>query len=576
MQDDIRRGEDVQQLLSLLQKNKSLQVFRDAFEKPEDLEEFANRADISNHEQGEQIIKQGEKGNFFFIVLDGQLRAVDVQGDPPRLLTYHAAGDIVGLNALLGDRTRRATVEIVVPAKLAFFDEEDWYWLIGKNSQFKTFFDDLEKSRIEHAQIEFPGKQWDEVIVVSSKRHVIAFIATLPVPIALLIAPVFFLLVGTLFGLEFVAIITDLLGLLIVIPFVILAVLLAIYNYFDWRNDDFIVTTKRVIHIERYLFFGEQRHDAPLTRIQDVTAESDMLDLIFDTDNLVITTAGSGIIRFDHIRRAEHIRQHIFQERARAKARVAAADVAALRRNIAKQLDWEGLEETIMAVAEPEAYLVHEPPTRHYGRLVDYFVPRMKEVNDTGNGTVVIWRKHYYILFIRTVLPFLVLLAAIYFFMASFVLWLPPFTVVAAPVQLALGLAILLSFVWYLWQYDDWNKDVYIVTNTQIIDIESAAFRLRRTRREGTFDNIQAVYSEIPNLFHKLLNMGNVIIETAGTKDTFTFKNVFDPASVTKEVFNRWSLYQQRERESKRDATQGQVMEVLAQYDRLSRRLGTR
>jgi hypothetical protein len=112
-----------------------------------------------------------------------------------------------------------------------------------------------------------------------------------------------------------------------------------------------------------------------------------------------------------------------------------------------------------------------------------------------------------------------------------------------------------------------------MVTNTQIIDIESAAFRLRRTRREGTFDNIQAVYSEIPDLFHKLLNMGNVIIETAGTKDTFTFKNVFDPASVTKEVFNRWSLYQQREREARRDATHGQVMEVLTQYHKLNQRM---
>jgi uncharacterized membrane protein YdbT with pleckstrin-like domain len=564
---------DYQQLLSLLQKSKSLEVFRNAFEKPEDLQEFADRARISNHEQGEQLIKQGDHGDFFFIVLDGQLRAVDVEADPPHLLNYHTAGDIIGLNALLGDRTRKATVEVVVPAKLAFYDEDDWSWLLGKNSQFKTFFEDLEKNRIQQAMVDFPGKQWDEVVVISTKRHLISYIATLPIPIALLIAPILFLFVGSLFGLEFVAIIGDTLGLLFIVPFVLLAALLAVYNYFDWRNDDFIVTTKRVIHIERYLFFGEQRNDAPLTRIQDVTAESDFFDYLFDTDNLVITTAGSGVIRFDHIRRADHLRQHIFQERARAKARVAAADVAALRHNLAKQLDWDGLEENVMAVAEPEAYLVHEPPTRHYGRVLDYLIPRMKEVNDTGNGVVVIWRKHYYVLFINTILPLIALLASIYFFLASFFLWLPPFTVVAAPIQFGLALAILASFIWYLWEYDDWNKDVYMVTNTQIIDIESAAFRLRRTRREGTFDNIQAVYSEIPDLFHKLLNMGNVIIETAGTKDTFTFKNVFDPASVTKEVFNRWSLYQQREREARRDATHGQVMEVLTQYHKLNQRM---
>ena len=570
MQEDLQREEHLQDLLTLLQKDKSLRDFRGAFTAPDDMVEFANRAQFALHDQGEQVIKQGERGDNFFIVLSGQLRAIDVSNQKPRLLGYFSSGAIVGERALLHDRIRTATVEIVVGATLAWFSEEDWYWLIGRNSRFEDFFHTLEAYRIKQSAMDFPGRQYDEVVVASTKRHFTAFIAQLTYPAILLIAPIIIILAAQFFGVSLATILADGLTLLMVLPFFIIAILLAIYNYFDWLNDDFIVTTKRVVHIERVLFFGQQRKDAPLTRIQDVTMISDILDLIFDSDTLQITTAGAGIITFNHIRNAELMRQVIFSERVRAKARVAAADVVALRHTIANQIHiTDEREKHVMDVAEPEGLIVHQPTTHHYNRVVDYFIPRIKEVNDTPEGTVITWRKHYYVLFTNILPPMLALLAAVYLFIASFVLWLPPFTIFAWPIQVALGVIMLACAFWYLVKYDDWNKDVYIVTNTQIIDIESAAFRVRKTKREGTFDNIQGVYSEIPNLFYKLLNLGDVVIETAGSDQTFTFEKVFNPASVTEEIFNRWAIYQQKERENQRDATNRQVLDVLKEYHKL-------
>ncbi len=577
MPDNAQYGVDVQELLDLLQNNKALKNFRDAFETPEDLVELAQRAEFEVFDQGEQVMTQGEQGNDFFIVMSGQLRAIDVKNyDEPHLLSYFAPGEIAGEYELLsGNKTRAATVEVVIAAKVAFFNEDDWYWMIGKNSRLRTFFEDLEGSRVRRSKVEFPGRQWDEVVVAATKRHFVAFIATLPTALMLLIAPLFFFMAVEIIDPSFSSAITRGLILLAILPFVIIAGVLIAYNYFDWRNDDFIVTTKRVLHIERILFFGEKRREAPLTRIQDVTLLSDILDRIFDSDTVRISTAGVGIIEFSHIRQADQIREAIFEERERAKARVMAADVAALRHNIANQLSWDGgVEKNVMAVAEAEGKLVHQETTRHYHRFIDYFIPRIKEVNDTGEGTVIVWRKHYYVLLRSILLPTLALLASLYIFIASFVLWLPPFTAALTwPVQVILGIPVLASLFWYIWEYDDWSKDIYIVTNTQIIDIESSAFRLRRTRREGTFDNIQGVYSEIPNFFYKLLNLGDVIIETAGTEETFTFKNVFDPASVNEEIFNRWAIYQQREREKQRDSTTNQVMEVLKEYHKLSKKV---
>jgi hypothetical protein len=157
-----------------------------------------------------------------------------------------------------------------------------------------------------------------------------------------------------------------------------------------------------------------------------------------------------------------------------------------------------------------------------------------------------------------------------YLYLSSLGWGLPPFSSPAHWLLQGLFLvAIGASLFWYVWEYDDWNKDVYIVTDTQIIDIEASSFRLSRTKRESTFDNIQGVYSEVPNLLYKLLNMGNVVIETAGTQDTFTFTGVYDPDSVTSEIFNRLARYQQNEQDKSRASATNQMLTLLKEYHEL-------
>jgi len=101
--------------------------------------------------------------------------------------------------------------------------------------------------------------------------------------------------------------------------------------------------------------------------------------------------------------------------------------------------------------------------------------------------------------------------------------------------------------------------------------VEATPFRLRgEQRREGTFDNIQNITYDIPNFFSHLLNIGNVVIETAGTERTFTFEQVFDPSGVQEEIFNRMVRYQQMQRERTRDATTDRVVEAIEQYHNLN------
>lgn len=549
-------------------------TFFDEF--PEIAADFARRAKFGHFEQGTKIIRQGTEGDGkFYVVMGGQLRTIEMTDDPPRILNYHVPVSIVGTRALLDDTPRAATVEVIADADLAIFSKEDWNWLIHQNDRIEEYFRNLEREFERPSLATFPGQQWDEVIVIAVKRHILAFFAKLPVPLALLIVPVLFLIAAELWGFRLLTTSTNdlILTALVVVPFVVLAVGLTIFYYIDWHNDDFIVTTKRVIHIERILLYGEQRDEAPLTRIQDVTVLSyDLIERFFEFHDLEIKTAGAGIIKINGVPRAEEIREAIFREQARAKARVGAADVGAVRGLIAKRLDWEkALEKPTVRVAEAEGTVQSVTKTHRLPGLLDYLYPRVKEfTEDKDGGTVIVWRKHYFILLTSTFFPLVTFLISFYFFMAALVA-LPPFENRGGLLILLLtGVATLGTLFWYLLRYDGWERDRYMVTNNRIVDVESTPFRLHgEQRREGTFDHIQNITYDIPNLVSQLLNLGDVIIETAGTERTFTFEKVFDPSGVQEEIFHRMVLYQQNQREKMRDLTAKQTVEIIAEYHNL-------
>ena len=563
----LSQEENLEQLISVLQTH---EVFADFSE----LVDFASRAKFMFREQGTKIITQNTKGDNFFIVMSGQLRAIDMNYDPPHLLNYLGPGSIVGTRALLDAIPRSATVEVVVDAQLAIFDRSDWDWLIHQNDRIEIYCRNLEREFERPARADFPGRQWDEVVVIWVKRHVLYLLAKLTFPVALLIAPLLFLIAEELLGMTFMSIITDNLFWTAVatLPFILLSTFLIIYHYLDWRNDDFIVTTKRAIHIERVLLYGEQRDEAPLVRIQDVTVLNyNIISQFFDYHDLEIKTAGAGTIRIQGIPQANEVREMIFREQERAKARVSAADLAAIRQMIAGRLDWEqALEQPVLAVAEEEARVTSYAKTRRLPAGLEYLWPRVKEVTEDQQGTVIVWRKHYIVLLGAILFPLLTMCGLLYLWLASF-LALPPFSnQISGLIWLVLIIATIANVIWYFWRYDGWRKDVYMVTNRRIIDVEGTPFHLRgEQRREGTFDNIQNITYDIPNFISKLLNLGTVVIETAGTERTFTFEKVFRPSAIQEEIFNRMVLFQQRQRERARDANTDRLVEVLAEYHHL-------
>ena len=97
---------------------------------------------------------------------------------------------------------------------------------------------------------------------------------------------------------------------------------------------------------------------------------------------------------------------------------------------------------------------------------------------------------------------------------------------------------IIVGGVWNLWNVLDWQNDLYILTNDRIIDLEKVPL-ISEDRREARLQQIQDVHYVMPGFINRLLDFGDVEVETAGRGGGFTFRSVPHPRQVQAEIFAR-------------------------------------
>ncbi len=529
------------------------------------ISDFAHRARVREVLRGETVLKQGEEPDLFYFIISGQLRSADTSGDRPNLLNFHAAKTFVGEQGMLYNQPRAATVDAISDAKLAAWDKSAFDWLLGQDDRCWSYFEDLYRHRERRARRPFQGKQWDEVTLVRTGKHIMMLIVALFGPVFLFLFSLGVLIFFLVLDLD----LPILTGVIVGVP-LLFSLVWGVFNYIDWRDDEYIVTSKRVIHIERFVIYGEKRDEAPLIRIQDVTVvASNFWERLLDFDDLTIQTAGAGTIVFAGMRDAERTMEVIFQERAKALERREAADVAHIRKALGDRI-----HRTVGDVTLPVDTL--EPTSGYYAErkrwrlppLINYLWPRMW----VAEGDTITWRKHWFIWLKKTWLALLVFLALLTLTILALLGW-PPFDAFEGSslvLVLVLVLATVAAFLWYIYLYDDWHRDVYIVTKDRIIDVQSSSFRLQgEERREGTFDVVQNITYVVPGFFNNLLSLGNVTIETAGTAETFTFDEVFNPSLVQQEIVNRMVAFQEERRRQERIREDTKLAEWFGEYQYL-------
>ena len=373
----------------------------------------------------------------------------------------------------------------------------------------------------------------EEVVLSLHRRHPYLLALRLLLPAFLLALPAAFWLLGSfgrLFPLAYLF-----LGSL--------AALLFMWFYLDWQNDYYVVTDKRVVHVEKVMFLYEERNEALLGRIQNVTLVSPhALARLLGFANLVIETAGArGKIVLTGLPQADRVREEILTQVERSRRE-------------------EALPEEDLVKPQERAVFTRKRGT--FPLLLDYLFPRLRLEEDHQ----VTWRKHWYVLLRKMAGP-LVLLILVLEIGVAVALGLPLVSFLprtSASVLCVTAASLLALFI--LYRYEDWRNDVYILTDDRIIDLEKKPLFLREERREASLAMIQNVKYLIPGVVYNLLNVGMVIIETAAAEGEFTFDWVHDPRRVQEEIFARLDAYREREKRREQEAQAAQLQKWLEAY----------
>jgi len=386
-------------------------------------------------------------------------------------------------------------------------------------------------------QSRFSWLHQDEVVLSFHRRHPYLLALRLLLPAFLLTLPAAFWLLGSF-------------GRILPLAYLFLgplAALLFMWFYLDWQNDYYVVTDKRVVHVEKVMLLYEERNEALLARIQNVTLVSPhALARVLGFANLVIETAGArGKMVLTALPQADRVQEEILAQVERFREEAPSEE----------------------ALVEPQERAVVTRKRGALPLLLDYLFPRLR----LEENSQVTWRKHWYVLLRKTAGP-LVLLVVVLEIGVAVALGLPLVSFLPRTSALVLSVtAASLLALFILYRYEDWRNDVYILTDDRIIDMEKKPLFLREERREASLAMIQDVRYLIPGVAYNLLNVGMVIIETAATEGEFTFDWVHDPRRVQEEIFARLDAYREREKRKEQEAQAAQLQKWLEAYRKVEK-----
>jgi hypothetical protein len=479
-----------------------------------------------------------------------------------QLLGYHYPGDHTGELIMLSGDARIATVDAVEESKVVAFGEQGWA-RISENQSLLNMLQREGSDRVYENKYPFEGKHLDEVVVERARKSGVALLRRIAAPV--LIALISLTAISLLSMTEqLVAGVATSVGLAVAVAML----LWILWMWQDWRNDDYIVTSKRIVHVERILIppFPIERREVAIQAIQDIrTTNQGIWTLLFGVKTIVLRTMGSGTVRFPDLRNAEEVREKIFQAQKRAISRAVVPGPTLIRQRLKEELGYE-VQQVAPLDSEPENGV--GPARQQRLGVLDYFVPYTRIETPEG----ITWRKHWLFMLAKVSPPLLLVLLALALISLPLLLqvsWLEDgrwlWTIPG-------GALLLVSFGWYLWRYEEWRNDVYQVTDSRIIDIEGSPFHLRKeTRTEGMFDVIQNVTYDSPGLIWRALGIGFVTIDTAAEQGAYTFDQIGRPAEVQQEIFRRWTAYRQREERAATRRRQQEFLDWIVQYDRLVR-----
>jgi hypothetical protein len=500
---------------------------------------------------GEIIYDQGDAAANLYFVFNGNVRITQFKNEVEETMGILAEGDIFGYEMLEYDSICLSRATADSPATLLWMDREVTRQVLESVSTFNLDLKLLFESYLLSLNTRFGWCNPEESIHYVARRHIF-FLLKRFIPIllfALITLPIIIFTAGKFSGFSTPIIFT------FVVSIVIL--LWSLWSYVDWSNDYAVITNQRVAFVDKVILLYDSREEAPLNTILSVSTDTDFWGRTFGFGDVIARTY-AGEIKLDHIGLPRQVSFLLTAKWDQAKSQLTQNEQAELEEAIRIRLGYKresktepiGIDEMVSEVKRDSLQ----------DRLLKPFRLRIVK-ND-----VVIWRTHWLILVKKLLLPTLIFLASITLIILRLI---KTISFISMPAFLGLAfLLLLVSGLWWLYNFLDWSNDIYIATPDQVIDVNHKPLG-KEDRKAASLKNIQSVEFERLGIIGLLFDFGTVYINVGET--TLTFDEVYNPAEVQRELFQRLAMYDQHEKRSQIEADQKRMADWIAAYHKVSR-----
>ncbi len=531
--------EDLDRYIAMLGK---LYIFEGIAQ--EQLAEIATKFERLCINRGERVFDEGAKGEEFYIIFSGRVLITQTDRNRQRVLAILSDGDYFGEEALLFDRSRSASVTALEKTILLCLNRENFNAMLTNYPLVRRNLSITAESRYLARKEKFEWLGEDELIYLVTRKHELFLILSLILPI--------FIGVGSVpvAGLSFLAPTPffKAAALFLGLGGIFVALIWAIWKWLDWSNDYYMVTSQRVVWLEKVIGIYDSRREAPLANVLAVNVSSSQLGRIMNYGNVEVRTYTGGIY-MRNVAQPYLLEAYVrgYQERAqqRQEKEEIKANEEALHKRIAAIEASNKTGETGQSVPIKQQiryhYVDNQPP--HFFELLKtLFTVRYEQ-----NGAIV-YRKHWLVLLKKTWKPGVSF--ALLFILTGFVSW----RLISHQSVLLTGLSwavilflayVLISF-WWSYQFMDWSNDIYKITPDQILDIERKPLG-NEEKKSASLDSILSLEHSRNGILELVFNYGNVIVNIGQSQ--FIFKGVNNPDQVHQDVADYMEARQRKKRE---------------------------
>ncbi len=516
------------------------------------IRDIASQFRLRHVDEGTLLIEEDDEGDVFFIVFKGRVIVTREDEDGEEIKLAHlVTGDYFGEEALLYDRPRTANVKADTHADVLYIEEDEFLEILEEYPQIRSRVETTIASRRKSRRLMFKWLAEDEVVYLVTGKHPAMLWSGLigPVFVGVFAIPLIFLTYLT-------QIYTPLVFGLIILA---AAIAWGLWKGIDWGNDYYIITNKRVVWLEKVIALYDSREEAPLGTILSVGIGTDQLGRILGYGNVIVRTY-TGHITMRGVGKPEQIQYLVEEYWQRTKQVTARSESDAMEFALRKQLGLPTPEEEAPDVTPEWAKDLTEEPTPLQIMFSSFFKLRYED------GGTIIYRKHWWVLITTTWAPGISLLALLLLFAARMLFGFLGFISSMSMLVFTIAVGAIL-FAWWLYKYVDWRNDMYQITTDHIIDIERTPLGAEE-RKSAPLENILSLNQNRTGILGLLLNFGTVRA-SVGTA-VFDFENIFDPAQVQQDIFNRMSIRIATKRKAEADRERERMAEWLATYHRHS------